>query len=163
MSPWLELSTNNTLISVSDPLNIWPQNNKQILYCLTQFHQTPVSLEKTLSVSTVVKTQIIFPPNYAWIAECNFSKNKVYLKIESSFVYTHQPQSLKKYCYFKRKHDTFEIIKVMCFKNFRLNNTLRRQMIKEVIIKYYSKDFTEITDMLGPSLSLKGGKSSPIN
>lgn len=32
-------------------------------------------------------------------------------------------------------------------------------MIKEV----KSKDFTEITEMLGPSLSLKGEKPSPIN
>lgn len=53
---------NNTLISGSDPLNIWPQNNKQILYYLTQFHQTPgFEGEKPLSVSTVVKTKIFFP------------------------------------------------------------------------------------------------------
>lgn len=60
MSPWLELSMNNTLISVSSPLNIWPQNNKQILYYLTQFYQMPDFLERTLSVSTMVQTQIIF-------------------------------------------------------------------------------------------------------
>lgn len=42
---------NNTLISVSDPLNIWLRNNKQILHHLTQFHQTPGFLGKT-SLST---------------------------------------------------------------------------------------------------------------
>lgn len=30
-------------------------------------------------------------------------------------------------------------------------------------IKYYSKDCTDIADMLGPSLSLNGGKPSPIS
>lgn len=53
---------NNTLISVSDPLNIWPQNNKQILYYLTQFHQTPgFAGKKPLSVSTVVQTKDFLP------------------------------------------------------------------------------------------------------
>lgn len=36
-------------------------------------------------------------------------------------------------------------------------------MINEATIKYYSKDCAKITDMLGPSLSLKGGKPSPIS
>lgn len=84
MSAWLELSMNNTLISVSDPLNIWPQNNKQILYYLTQFYQTPDFLgkkkkykknPKPLSVSTVVETQIIFP-KLSGIAEHKLSEEK---------------------------------------------------------------------------------------
>lgn len=53
---------NNTLISVSDPLNIWPQNNKQILYYLTQFCQTPDFLEKTLSVATFNGSNTDYPP-----------------------------------------------------------------------------------------------------
>lgn len=85
---------NNTLISVSDPLNIWPQNNKQILYYLTQFYQTP-DLEKTLSVPTVVKTQIIFTKTILALQNIISPKKKVYLKMESYFVYTHQPEFFK--------------------------------------------------------------------
>ena len=36
-------------------------------------------------------------------------------------------------------------------------------MIKEVTIKCYFKDCTKIRDILGISLSLKGGKTSSIN
>lgn len=36
-------------------------------------------------------------------------------------------------------------------------------MIKEVTIKCYSKDYTKIRDILGASLSLKGGKTSSMN
>lgn len=83
---------NNTWISVNDPLNIWPQNNKQILYYLTQFYQTPVFLKNkkpTLSVSTIVKTQIIlFPPQTTIELQNVISPKKdVYLKLESNFVY----------------------------------------------------------------------------
>lgn len=113
MSPWLELSMKNTLISVSDPLNIWPQNNKQILYYLTQFYQTPDFLGKTLSVSTVVKTQIIFSKAILELQNIISPKKKVYLKMENYCVYTHQPESLKEYCCLKRKCDTLQVTKVM--------------------------------------------------
>lgn len=40
-------------------------------------------------------------------------KKKVYLKIASNFVCTHQPEYLKEYCCLKRKHNTFENTKAM--------------------------------------------------
>lgn len=36
-------------------------------------------------------------------------------------------------------------------------------MMKEVAIKYYPKDCTEIMHVSGPFFSLKGGNPSPIN
>jgi hypothetical protein len=72
MSPWLELSMNNTLISVRHPLNIWPQNNKQILYYLTQFHPTLDILEKnSLSGPIQWLKQKLSSPRYAWIVKHN--------------------------------------------------------------------------------------------
>lgn len=113
MSPWLELSMNNTLISVSDPLNIWPQNNKQILYYLTQFYQTLDFLEKSLSQYPQWLKYIIFPKTTLELQNIISLKKKVYLKMESYFVYTHQPESLKQHSCLKRKCDTLEVTKVM--------------------------------------------------
>lgn len=121
MSAWLELSMNNTLISVSDPLNIWPQNNKQILYYLTQFYQTPDFLGKKKNTKKTPNLSR-YPqwlkhrsssPNYPELQNISSLKKNVYLKMESYFVYTHQPESLKEHCCLKRKCDTLEVTKAM--------------------------------------------------
>lgn len=68
---------NNTLISVSDPLNIWPQNNKQILYDLTQFYQTPDFLgEKNLSLYPQWLRERSSAPRLSGIAEHHLSEEK---------------------------------------------------------------------------------------